>query len=81
MLNSFKKYPDNKCLGTIRSTTRQVDGKPVTEKTIDFLSYRDVQKKTAHMAAAVAKLKLAPEIEEVPGLRFKMIGVYSKNRA
>lgn len=57
-----------------------MEGKPVTEKSIDYLTYRDVQRKVTHLASAIEKLNLAPVVEEVPGLKMKMLGVYSKNR-
>lgn len=52
----------------------------MTEKTVDYITYREAQRKVTHLAAAVTKLNLAPQVEEVPGMPMKMLGVYSKNR-
>jgi long-subunit acyl-CoA synthetase (AMP-forming) len=56
-------------------------GKEVAHKSIKYITYKDLQKVVGQVASAATELGIAPEVEDVPGLKMKFLGVYSKNRA
>lgn len=53
----------------------------MVKKEIKYLTYKDIQQKIGQLASAATQLNIAPEVEDVPGLKMKFLGVYSKNRA
>lgn len=61
--------------------TVKEDGKDVIKKSIKYLSYKEVQQKIGQLASSVNEKGIAPQIEEVPGMKMRFLGVYTKNRA
>lgn len=46
-----------------------------------YKQYREVQQITDALNRAIHDLNLSPQIEEVPGLKLRFIGIFSRNRA
>lgn len=80
VLRTFERYPQNKCFGTIKSVPTMHEGKEKITKALETVTYQEVQKKVQTLANGIAKLGFAAEIEEVPGIKLKMLGIFSKNR-
>lgn len=49
-------------------------------KSVEYLTYGQVREKVDSIGAAINDLNLAPEIEEVPGLKLRFLAMFSKNR-
>lgn len=67
-------------LGTIVTTKPAAEGQK-EEREIQYKTYAQVKNTTQIINKAIVDLNLAPEIEEVPGLKLRFIGIFSKNRS
>ena len=70
ILNSYEKYPNNKCLGAKNKTTCQYEWK-------DYKTSVDL---ATDFASGLLTLKLVPPVKEYKDYELHMLGVYSKNR-
>jgi|JI6StandDraft_1071083.scaffolds.fasta_scaffold34475_3 long-chain acyl-CoA synthetase len=78
---SFHNFSDNTCLGSVFFDLGTIVHSLNGQKSIAYETYSEVKQKVNALGAAINEFNLSPTSEEVPGLKMRLVGIYSKNCA
>lgn len=83
-LRNFSNLPEKSYLGRRLPISYEEDSKtkkmtPKLEEKFTFLTFKEVEQKTAHLAAGIEALGLAPVKAQYKNYRIKFIGIHGKN--